>query len=404
MATVQISKIIHRTGANVDLPQLDVGEIGFATDEQRVYIGNDPTIVPPAPGGTTQTEILTSASSLDFSRINGASNATMDLSSPQNGQLLGINVAANTATIVNVGGNAGGTVTLGNISNVKISGGVNGFVLSTDGTGNLTWTTNGALRSTIQSIANVSNLAVFTTQSNHFFNTGSVASIADTLPSAVQSLLQTSGISGTNRFFVNRRTSNTFSLHTAANAIAGNVNFDPLFTGYTANSGTIVGQITPSGNATPGGSNTQLQFNDAGGVFGGSAALTFNKTTNALAHTGAFSGNTATFTGNITALNANLGNVVTANFFTGTIRTNAQPNITSVGTLANLYANVSANVTGNTLFFDTVTKEVTYGSVITTAPVANNSAGTAGQIAVDDDYIYVCVAANTWVRSVRDAW
>ena len=68
MAIVQISKIIHRTGANIDLPQLDIGEIGFATDEQRVYIGNDPAIVPPL-GSTTQTEILTASSTLDFSRI-----------------------------------------------------------------------------------------------------------------------------------------------------------------------------------------------------------------------------------------------------------------------------------------------------------------------------------------------
>ena len=48
MAIVQISKIQHRTGANIDLPQLDVGEIGFATDERRLYIGNDPVLHPAA--------------------------------------------------------------------------------------------------------------------------------------------------------------------------------------------------------------------------------------------------------------------------------------------------------------------------------------------------------------------
>ena len=35
MAIIQISKIQHRTGANVDLPQLSEGELGFATDEQK---------------------------------------------------------------------------------------------------------------------------------------------------------------------------------------------------------------------------------------------------------------------------------------------------------------------------------------------------------------------------------
>ena len=48
--------------------------------------------------------------------------------------------------------------------------------------------------------------------------------------------------------------------------------------------------------------------------------------------------------GNITAINANLGNIVIANYVTGTLTTSAQPNITSVGTLDSLTvtANISA--------------------------------------------------------------
>ena len=41
-------------------------------------------------------------------------------------------------------------------------------------------------------------------------------------------------------------------------------------------------------------------------------------------------------TGNINVLNANLGNLATANFFTGVLTTAAQPNVTSVGTLTGL--------------------------------------------------------------------
>ncbi len=52
----------------------------------------------------------------------------------------------------------------------------------------------------------------------------------------------------------------------------------------------------------PGGSNTQIQFNNTG-EFGGSANLTFDSATNLL-----------TLTGNIAASNANLGNVTTANY------------------------------------------------------------------------------------------
>ena len=50
--------------------------------------------------------------------------------------------------------------------------------------------------------------------------------------------------------------------------------------------------------------------------------------------------------GTITGANANLGNTVTANYFTGILTTASQPNITSIGTLGNLVVtnNVSANV------------------------------------------------------------
>jgi hypothetical protein len=34
-------------------------------------------------------------------------------------------------------------------------------------------------------------------------------------------------------------------------------------------------------------------------------------------------------------------------------------------------------------------------------PQANNSLGTAGQIAYDNNYIYICVADNTWIRASR---
>ena len=62
----------------------------------------------------------------------------------------------------------------------------------------------------------------------------------------------------------------------------------------------------------------------------------------------------ATITGNITSTNANLGNLAVANFFSGTLTTSSQPNITSVGTLSNLSvtSNVSAgNIKTNNLLY-----------------------------------------------------
>lgn len=165
------------------------------------------------------------------------------------------------------------------------------------------------------------------------------------------------------------------------------------------------------GNGSPGGSDTQIQFND-GGLFGGAVGLTFNKTTNAVSMPGNLSvtggiygiietsnqpnitglgtiaslsagfislgGNlnangtvaASAFNGDgqlITNINANniVGNVSSANYAitagtantantattAGTVTTAAQPNITSVGTLTSLTA--TGNITGNVGKFTT---------------------------------------------------
>jgi hypothetical protein len=134
----------------------------------------------------------------------------------------------------------GSKLSLGNVANVQITGGTNGYVLQTDGVGNLSWTA------------------------------------------------QTGG----------------------------------------------------GGNGVPGGSNTQIQYNDSG-AFGGYAGFTFDEITgnvNMPANLIVVGNISGTFIGNISnAVNANFAN------FAGIVTTNAQPNITSVGTLSNL--NVSNNIT-----------------------------------------------------------
>jgi hypothetical protein len=339
MAIVQISKVQARTGANVDLPQLDVGELGYATDEGKLYIGNDPAEPLPTIDGKYISEILTTTSSLDFSRLNGSDNVSMDMTSVSSGELLGISVSGNIATVVNVGGDAGGEINLGDASNVKISGNgvVGGYVLASDGNGGLTWVTNGVLKSVIQSIGNASGTALFTTQGDHLFGTGTICSVTNIQPSGVQGIIQVSGVDDSNKFYVNRRSSNTFSLHKAANAMAGNLPYDIQFANYTANSGSIVGMITPSGNISIAGtSNTQLFFNDTGATIGGSSNLTFNKTTSVL-----------TLIGNITTTNANLGNAATANYFIGSFRGAVGNAATAnAGTFTTVIAN-NSTVSGN---------------------------------------------------------
>lgn len=60
MSIIQISKIQVRTGNIEDLPQLSVGEFGWAIDERRLFIGNQPDTIGPIPDNT---EILTNISS-----------------------------------------------------------------------------------------------------------------------------------------------------------------------------------------------------------------------------------------------------------------------------------------------------------------------------------------------------
>ena len=147
---------------------------------------------------------------------------------------------------------------------------------------------------------------------------------------------------------------NTNVLTVSGNVAAGNVLTDNL----------LYANGTAWDLQQPGGTNTQVQFNDADS-FGGSANFTFNKTTgNAnVGNIGATNGVFTNVSGNGSALSAitganvsgavafattanavagaNVSGTVSSATTAGTVTTAAQPNITSVGTLTSL------SVTGN---------------------------------------------------------
>lgn len=99
--------------------------------------------------------------------------------------------------------------------------------------------------------------------------------------------------------------------------------------------GNVVGNI--SGTITVPGNNTAVLFNQSGNA-GASDALKFD-----------YAANTLTLIGNLVTTNANLGNLTKSNYFSGTfdLLSNAQPNITSLGTLLSLEVTGNANVNGN---------------------------------------------------------
>jgi hypothetical protein len=151
-------------------------------------------------------------------------------------------------------------LSLGNIANVKIGGGFNNYVAATDGAGNLSFT-------------NVipANGSPYTLQFN---NSGILDGIPFTLYDAGSGKL---------------------SLGSTSNIeISGGTNGYVLQTDGTGNL-TWTAQSGGSGNGSPGGANTQVQYNDAG-VFGGDAGFTYDASTDTMA-----------------VVNANVGNVKTNN-------------------------------------------------------------------------------------------
>lgn len=180
--------------------------------------------------------------------------------------------------------------------------------------------------------------------------------------------------------------------------IYGGSNGYVLTTDGTGNLSWTAGGNGGGGNTVPGGANTQVQFNDSGS-FGGNSNFTFNKGSGTLTVVGHIASNTLGLTGNLSVGNAQLGVIATAGIFNGsgnqlsnlqaanitgtiananystyagTVLTNAQPNITSVGTLTGL--SVVGNIATSNL---AVTANVTVGTKLSMNANSNlTSSGT----------------------------
>lgn len=141
MAIIQISKIQQRAGNLVDLPQLDNAEFGWAADENRLFIGRT--------GNTfadENIEVITSYSNVSFSQISGSAGSNINIDTPLNGQIL--TYVSSTDSWENYDGTTaqlgGDKLQLGSVSNISMTGGAIGYVLQTDGLGNLSWAPAGS--------------------------------------------------------------------------------------------------------------------------------------------------------------------------------------------------------------------------------------------------------------------
>jgi len=369
--------VITGTGANIT---------GYANVSGNVsapyFIGN----------GSLLTGVDTSPANIS----NGTSNVQVNL----NGNVTtSVGTVANVLTITTTGANILGTLNvsgqsnLGAVGNVKITGGISGYVLGTDGAGNLSWVTL-STGSAIISNGN-SNVRIATSNGNVTITavgttiitaTGTGANIAGyanitgnvNAPFFIGNGSSLTGIGGAGYIFNGTSNANISTSGGNLNiGIGGNANIG-IFTstglnvaGYANVTGNVnapffigngfylTGISTNPGNIANGTSNVQVVLN--GNV---STSVNGNANVFVVTGTGANVAGTLNATGNVLGGNISTGGQLVSTLATGsapiivlsttqvpnlnvekagTVTTAAQPNITSVGTLTSLA--VTANTT-----------------------------------------------------------
>lgn len=239
----------------------------------------------------------------------------------------------------------GSNLSLGDVSTVKILGGTNGYVLQTDGTGNLAWTaqTGGGGNGS----PGGSNTQV------QFNNAGSFAGSPNFVFNSTTNVLSV----------LNLHTTNNANLGDVANVtiLGGHPNY-VLQTDGAGNLSWVLGG--GGGGGEPGGSNTSIQFNN-NGSFGGTSNLTFDDITNTLTLNGnanilqnlevlgninvsdnIFASN-ITLNRNLTTPNATITNNLVINSSAvlnsyGNINTASSPNV-NLGSLSNIHISGGAD-------------------------------------------------------------
>lgn len=304
-----------------------------------------------------------------------------------------------------------------NVSNVKITGGTNGYVLQTDGAGNLSWTaqTGG---STGNGVPGGANTQVQYNDAGSFGGDGTFTFNEVTKTLTVQNLNVANGFSnGTANIRIYNSAEIALSSYTDANLLVlgrdsgtpavfvnGELNsFNQSWYNLGPNALVQVGnvEIRPdtvdiTGNLTAGNANlgnltisnyfsgdgSLLSNINGANITGGSVPLAQVVTDNAQPNiTSVGTLTSLTVSGNLSAGNASLGNLTVSNYFSGngslltninggnvtgtvptagTVTTGAQPNITSVGTLFGLTLSPTStasmgNITANNISSNTVT-------------------------------------------------
>jgi hypothetical protein len=306
-------------------------------------------------GGIVTAVTVTQASQPNITSVGTMSNLTAT-GNIQGGNLIGVH--ANGNSNVSIAGNANVTISVaGNASILTVTGtGVNVAGTLNTGTGN----------------ANVGNLGTTTA----IITTGNITTLNSGLIQNGNSNITITSNSNISHYVTGNLTSQLTVTATGAN-IPGYANI--------AGDTTVGANLIVGGNLFVNGTTTTVNsttsrivdpiVEQGGGANGAALATNDTKDRGLLLHyyttapVDAFMGwdnsnaefafasnasltsEVATFNtfGNIRVGNAVLGNLATANYFTGTLTTAAQPNITSVGTLVNTTLGAANSFTGGNL-------------------------------------------------------
>lgn len=347
-------------------------------------------------GGGGGASISNGTSNVNIASVNG--NVTVGVSG-------NANIVKFTGTGVNVAGTlqVTGVSNLGPVGNVVITGGSNGQMLTTDGSGNLTWTSSSSGNITIDTFTGNGVQTIFTLSttptSNNFIqvnidgvtqlhNAFTVSSANVTMSAAPSSGAQVEvttfvlgGGGGSGTFITRTYTGNgvqtTFTVTSGVTVdsvlVMENGIVQVPTTDYTVSGAVLTFTTAPAvamgiqirelaSGGSPAGSNTYIQFNNAGS-FGGTANLTWdganfrvNTTTIKL---GANAGLTSQGANSI-AIGANAGvtsqaaNSIIINA-TGATLNQTTANTFTVAPIRNDTSNVA-----NVLYYNTSTKEISY--------------------------------------------
>lgn len=384
---------INQANGNVTISAVGGGGGGGLTSvgitSSTLSVSNSPLVVP---GNLVVNLPATGVTAGSYARPNLTVDAQGRITSISNGGTVGTVTSVGLApgTGIQVSGSpitTAGTMTITNTGVTKINAGT-GIDVSGTGTGVVTISASGSPPTGVTNVAVTSTTLVVT---------GSPITSTGTISVNLPTNLSYSGNIQTSKYFIgdggflsNISTSTVTanaqpnitslgtltSVTTSGNAnVGGNVNVtnNGIFQGNVTAPyfiGNVVGNI--SGNLVVAGLDTDVLFNKVGNA-GASDSLQFNYTSNVLS-----------VKGNVNSYNANLGNIATANYVSGTLTTAAQPNITSLGTLSSINilgnANVAnlnstSNVVASGYFIGNGSKltTITAGNVVGTVASAANA-------------------------------